>query len=203
MLDCTGHGVPGAFVTMLVKAIEYQLVAQIYNNPQMQISPSWILGFFNNKLKVLLNQIDNASISNVGFDGTVVYYNKKDKIIKISSAESIMFIRDTNGTITTLKGTKKSVGYKQVPFDFIYDEKIIEAKKGMKLYLTTDGYIDQNGGQKGFPMGKTRFMRIIEDFGGESMADQQEMFLYELDAYESEFEDYERNDDVTVIGITI
>jgi serine phosphatase RsbU (regulator of sigma subunit) len=169
----------------------------------MEISPAWILGFFNNKLKILLNQTSSASISNVGFDGTVTYYNKKNKIIKISSAESIMFTRDTDGTISTIKGTRKSVGYKQVPFDFVYEEQVFEAKEGMKLYLTTDGYIDQNGGPKGFPMGKTRFMKIIEDFGGESMADQQEMFLYELDAYESEFEDHERNDDVTVIGITI
>ena len=202
-IDCTGHGVPGAFVTMLVKAVEAQLMAEIFNNPDMQISTSWVLSYFNKRLKKLLKQDGLNSISNVGFDGSVIYFNKKDMILKFSGAESPFFYRKPDGEIVTVKGTRKSVGYKQVPEDFEYKEEIIKVEEGTKVYLTTDGYLDQNGGEKGFPFGKKRFLKIIEDFGAESMADQQEMFMYEMDSYENMIENNERNDDVTVIGFTI
>ncbi len=68
------------------------------------------------------------------------------------------------------------------------------------LYLTTDGYLDQNGGKNGFPMGKKRFTQLIQGNANESFPDQQELLLYELQKYQQE---YERNDDVTVIGFKI
>ena len=124
-------------------------------------------------------------------------------IVKFSGAESPFFYREPDGKIVTVKGTRKSVGYKQVPDDFEYKEEVIKVQEGTKIYLTTDGYLDQNGGDKGFPFGKKRFLKIVEDFGMESMAEQQEMFMYEMDSYESMYEDNDRNDDMTVIGFTI
>ena len=59
VIDCTGHGVPGAFVTMLVKAIERQIIGKISQDPNIKISPGWILGYFNKTLKKLLHQEDS------------------------------------------------------------------------------------------------------------------------------------------------
>ena len=203
-IDCTGHGVPGAFVTMLVKAVEAQLMAEIYANPDMEISTAWIMGFYNNRLKKLLKQDNPDSISNVGWDGSVLYYNKKEKIIKFSGAESPFFYRKPDGEIVTVKGTRKSVGYKQVPMDYEYKETIItNVEKGTKIFLTTDGYLDQNGGEKGFPFGKKRFIQIIEEYGDGPIAELQEMFMYEMAEYEEMIENNDRNDDMTVIGFTI
>ncbi len=203
-IDCTGHGVPGAFVTMLVKAVEAQLMAYIFNNPDMEISTAWVMGFFNNTLKKLLKQEDASGISNVGWDGSVFYYNKKEKLIKFSGAESPFFYRKPDGEIVTVKGTRKSVGYKQCPMDYEYKETIIEnVEEGTKVFLTTDGYLDQNGGPKDFPFGKKKFTQIIEDYGEETMADLQEMFMYEMAEWEEQIENNDRNDDMTVIGFTI
>jgi len=206
-IDCTGHGVPGAFVTMLVKAIERQLLAEITNKPKMTISPAWVLSYFNQHIKKLLKQESADSISNAGFDGGIIYYNKRDKILKFSGAETPLFYTQ-DGEIKTIKGSRYSVGYKKCDMDYDYKEYIIEVKEGMQFYLTTDGYLDQNGGNKGFPFGKKRFKNIIQEYHGESMADQQEMFLYLMSQYEAEFkhecgEHIERNDDMTVIGLTI
>jgi len=201
-IDCTGHGVPGAFVTMLVKSIESQLVSEIYNNPDMDIHPSWVLQFFNKRMKKLLKQDKEQTITNIGFDGSIIYYNKQKNIIRFSGAESVGFIRKKDGEIITLKGDRKSVGYRQVPDDYEYKEIEIPVEPGMKLFLTTDGYIDQNGGAKGFPFGKKRFKKIIEEYGQESMADLQEIFMYEMSSYENAIEDNDRNDDMTVIGVT-
>jgi serine phosphatase RsbU (regulator of sigma subunit) len=88
--------------------------------------------------------------------------------------------------------------------DYKYKETVIEnVEEGTKVFLTTDGYLDQNGGEKGFPFGKKRFIQIIEDYGEESMADLQEMFMYEMAEWEEQVENNDRNDDMTVIGFTI
>jgi len=198
VIDCTGHGVPGAFVTMLVKAIERQIISNIIFSKE-EVSPSKILSIFNKTMKYLLKQEDESSISNAGFDGGVVYYNKKDKIIKYSGAQTSLFYVE-DGNLKIVKGDRHSIGYKKSNANFEFKEHSIEAKDDMNFYLITDGYVDQNGGEKGFPFGKTRFEGIITNYSRESFADQQEILLNSLAEYQG---DEERNDDVTVIGFKI
>lgn len=81
-----------------------------------------------------------------------------------------------------------------------YSVEYAELNEGMSFYLTTDGYLDQNGGEKGFPFGKKNFKNIINKCYEETMLDQQKVFLNELDAYQG---NEETNDDVTVIGFKI
>ncbi len=203
-IDCTGHGVPGAFVTMLVKAVEQQIIAEIMNDEtNMEISPAWIMAYFNRELKKLLKQEDKSSISNAGWDGGVIYYNKKDQIIKFAGAETPLFYTTKDGELKTIKGNRYSVGYKKCAMDYVYKETILEVEEGMKFYCTTDGYLDQNGGSKDFPFGKKRFGNIIKEYHTESMADQQEMFLYSMEEYETMIPNNDRNDDMTVIAFEI
>jgi polar amino acid transport system substrate-binding protein len=202
-IDCTGHGVPGAFVTMLVKAIERQIVAKIEHNKDLDVSPAWILGYFNKKMKLLLKQDREDSLSNAGFDGGIIYYNKKNQVIKFAGAETSLFYTDCNGELKTIKGNRYSVGYKKCDINYEYKDHIIPVKEGMKFYCTTDGYLDQNGGVKDFPFGKKRFTNIIKEHYNENMAEQQTIFLYEMQEYEMQVPDNDRNDDMTVIGFEI
>ena len=73
----------------------------------------------------------------------------------------------------------------------------------MKFYCTTDGYLDQNGGEKDFPFSKKRFGNIIKDIHLKPMAEQKEIFIAEMDKYESMIENNDRNDDMTVIVFEI
>jgi len=198
VIDCTGHGVPGAFVTMLVKAIERQIVSQL-KIEQSEVSPAKILSFFNKNMKQLLKQEYGETISNAGFDGGIFYYNKKEKIVKFAGAETPLFYVEDN-ELKVIKGNRYSVGYKKCDINYDYKEHTIEVKEGMQFYITTDGYLDQNGGEKGFPLGKRRFQNIIKEYAVEEMADQQEVFLGELMEYQGE---YETNDDITLVGIKI
>jgi len=202
-IDCTGHGVPGAFVTMLVKAVERQIVAEIKAQPDLVVSPAWVLSYFNQKLKVLLKQETKDSISNAGWDGGVIYYNREQQVLKFSGAETSLFYVDVEGEFHTIKGNRYSVGYKKCAMDYEYKETILDVKPGMKFYCTTDGYIDQNGGEKDFPFGKKRFGNIIKENHTETMVDQQEIFLYKMFEYESMIENNDRNDDMTVIAFEI
>jgi len=204
VIDCTGHGVPGAFVTMLVKAVEQQIIAHIMNdNTNMDISPAWIMQYFNKELKKLLKQETKGSIYNAGWDGGIIYYNRKEQIIKFAGAETPLFYITKDGEFKTIKGNRYSVGYNKCSMDYEYKETIIEVEEGMKFYCTTDGYLDQNGGEKDFPLGKKRFGNIIKEYHSEPMAEQQEIFLYKMMEWEEQIEDNDRNDDITVIGFEI
>ncbi len=197
VIDCTGHGVPGAFVTMLVKAIERQIMANIEEGEV--ISPAKILALFNVQIKKLLRQESIDSISNSGFDGAVLYFNKQKKIIRFAGAETPLFIVQNN-SLSMIKGCRHSIGYRSSDINYEFKEHEIDVSDATQIYLTTDGYLDQNGGEKSFPFGKKRFKQIIEKYYTESFADQQEYLLYELGLYQ---QDEDRNDDITVIGLNI
>jgi len=158
-----------------------------------------MLSIFNKNIKKLLKQEDINSISNAGFDGGILYYNKKEKIVRYSGAETPLFVFQNN-EMKIIKGSRHSIGYKKSDANYEFTEHTIDVSQSTQIYLTTDGYLDQNGGEKGFPFSKKRFTKLLLENANESFADQQELLLYELQRYQ---QDSERNDDVTVIGLKI
>jgi len=198
-IDCTGHGVPGAFVTMIVKAVEREIVGKIKDNQNIDVSPAWVLKYFNRTIKKLLKQEDITSVSNAGFDGGIIYYNRRQQILKYAGAETPLFYMSDKG-LKVIKGDRHSVGYKKSDANFEFKEHILEVTPDMKFYITSDGYLDQNGGDKDFPFGKKRFKQIIEEVHELPMQEQKQVFIEKLQEYQK---DNERNDDVTVIGFKI
>ncbi len=199
VIDCTGHGVPGAFVTMLVKALERQIVSKIMSDPSIVVSPAWILSYFNKKMKILLKQDEQESISNSGFDGGILYYNKKDKIVKYAGANTPLFIAK-DGEIEIMKANRHSIGYKNSDIDYIFDEHIIDVSTDTKLYLSTDGYIDQIGGEKGFPYGKKKFMKSIVGSFDMDLKSQRDILVEKIKEYKG---DYASIDDYTIVALEI
>jgi len=199
VIDCTGHGVPGAFVTMLVKAVEREVISKIMSNKDMDVSPAWVMKYFNKTLKKLLQQETKDSISNAGWDGQVFYYNKKEKIAKFASARNSIFYIQEN-ELKEIKGNRHSVGYKDSDVDYEFTEHNIKIKEETRFYISSDGYWDQMGGEKNLSFGKKRFKQLINEIYNEPMATQKEKFLNAMKEYQGA---YESNDDVTVIGIKI
>ena len=197
VIDCTGHGVPGAFVTMLIKAIERQVTAKINNDHSIEVSPAWILSYFNKTIKKLLKQEGKDSVSNAGFDGQILYYNKKDKIIKFASARNELLFYQNN-ELQIIKGDRHSVGYKDSNTSFKFKEHIIDVSVDTTMYISSDGYWDQNGGDKNFPYGKKRLKKSLDEINNDTMKNQKKELLNRLSNYQK---DFERNDDVTFIGL--
>ncbi|MBF0264403.1 MAG: response regulator [Gammaproteobacteria bacterium] len=196
VIDCTGHGVPGAFITMLVKALERQITSLIINRDEY-ISPANIMSFFNRSMKDILKQESSLSINNAGFDGGILYFNKDKNILKYSGSQTPLFIIK-NGELDVIKGDRHSVGYKNSDPSFQFKEHQIMVSEGMKVYLTTDGFLDQNGGEKEFPYGRKRFNNMLLKNKDKSISEQKTIFLEELEKYQG---DHERNDDITMIGL--
>ena len=126
-------------------------------------------------------------------------YNKENQTLIFAGAQFPLFYTDDT-CLKIIKGDRHSVGYKQSQADFEFTDHVLHVKEDMSFYLTSDGYLDQNGGAKGFPFGKKKFMELIETYHGETFADQQEIFLEELASYQG---DEIRNDDVMLIGFRI
>ena len=194
VIDCTGHGVSGAFVTMLVKAIEEETLMLI---KEKKLTPSSILSHFNTSFQKLLIQTDTDI--NVGFDAAVLYINKKTKKITFSGANIALFYT-LNNKVHRLKPNRCSVGYKHSSRDICYKEEELTIVDGMKFYITTDGYIDQNGGDKGFPFGKRRFEKLLIQHHLETFEEQKDSLYSTFIDYKA---DYEQTDDITLIGLEI
>ena len=196
MIDCTGHGVAGAFVTMLVKAIERQITARIISTGE-EVSPARLLGIMNRSLKHLLRQEDASAVSNAGFDAALLYINyEKGKALYAGAQLPLFYIDD--GRVIMIKGNRQSIGYTRSDADYAFDDNEISLKPGMIFYLATDGYWDQNGGPKGFPMGRKKFKILLEEIHSLPFPQQQGRLAETLEAWQGE---HERNDDVTVMGI--
>ena len=113
VIDCVGLGVSGAFVTMLVKAVETQIISNIINDKNAEVSPASIMQILQKTMKQLLQQKDKNSISNAGLNGGIIYYNKKEKIIKFSGVGTPLFYVDSEEESHIIKGDRYSVGYKK------------------------------------------------------------------------------------------
>ncbi|MBN2895833.1 MAG: transporter substrate-binding domain-containing protein [Campylobacterales bacterium] len=198
VIDCTGHGVPGAFVTMLVKAIERQMTSRLLHSDEA-VSPAILLQIFNKSMKHLLKQESRDSISDAGFDGAILYYHKGEGLIRFASAQLPLFYV-AGERVMMLKGDRHSIGYKRSDPDYAFAEQTLHVTPGMALYITTDGFLDQTGGDQGFSFGKSRFINLMEEISSLPMSLQRDRYLEALETYQG---DYATNDDITLIGLRI
>lgn len=198
VIDCTGHGVPGAFVTMIVKAIEREIVAKLIKS-DFDINPAIIMAHFNKNMQLLLHQDDKKSTSNAGFDGAIVYINKRENILRYAGSNTPLFIVQ-NDKLEVIKGDKESIGYKKSnpEYNFKMHERSLDAQT--KVYLTTDGYLDQTGGEKGFLFGKKRFSKLIESIYMKSFLEQKLIFRDTFNEYKK---NNETKDDMTLVAFSI
>ena len=194
VIDGAGHGVPGAFVTMLVKAIENQINAE-FKAKTLSPEPNKILEYFNYKIKTMLRQ-EKGSRSNAGFDGGILYYNKNTKECRFAGAKTDLYIIEDN-KLNVIKGDKKNVGFVRTKIDQKYTNHTIELKENTKLYIATDGIYDQEGINK-TRFGIDRFEKLIVDTSNKSFKEQYDIILGNLNNFKK---DIEQTDDITIVGL--
>ncbi len=198
VIDCTGHGVPGALVTAIVKAVELQALGEVLSS-KGEISPAKVLSYFNLKLKYILQQQDKTANSNAGFDGGVLYLNKEQKIAKFAGAETPLFyIQDSK--LNMIKGDRQSIGYKKSDAFYLFKDHIIEVDRETCFYMVTDGFLDQNGGTKGYPYGKKQFRQLLLDNHHLDFAEQKKVYLDTIHQYRGE---EDTTDDMTFVGLKV
>ncbi len=201
LIDCTGHGVPGAFVTMLVKAIEQQLLTKIKLMEDI-FSPARLLSSFHKQLLRMLKYDDHAVMKHVGFDGAIVCYNAQEKTLRYAGAQLPLFYYYPDHepcVMEVIKGDRQSIGHQKLREGFQFSDHVIQVDERIRFYLTTDGYTDQLGGAQGIPLGKRKFQQALLD-GKQSMAEQGDGLLVLLKQHQRH---QVQTDDISVLGFEV
>jgi serine phosphatase RsbU (regulator of sigma subunit) len=190
--DCTGHGVPGALMTTLsISALDYLLSRK--NNP----SPAMILQELNQMIKEKLNQKSGMGLTDDGLDIALCHFD--GTAITFAGSKLSLYIK-TDADFLILKGDRKGIGYRRTSSDFPFSNHIIPIEENMTFYMTTDGYLDQNGGEKGYSLGKKRFVETIEKAYSLPLTEQKDLFLENLHQYRGE---EPQRDDITMLAFKV
>ena len=192
--DCTGHGVPGAFMSM----IGITVIKDICSNEHLD-SPAQLLQRLDEKIKSSLNLNVDAYSPPDGMDVVAVFYNKKTRLLKIAGAMNPMILYHL-GEQKYVRGSKFSVGgrYDEPSKDF--ETKVFNLHKGDKLYMFSDGYVDQFGGPSGKKFKSSGLRKLLDEVHHLPLEHQSEKIRSH---FQSWMGDLEQIDDVVFIGLEV
>ncbi len=197
-VDCTGHGVPGAFMSV----IGHRLLNDIVKVRGIS-DPSEILEKLNELVKKVLRQDKNRN--NDGMDVCICSFERvKDSttsIISFAGAKRpLYYYRQKQKQLGYIKGARRSIGGTQIhrnQEDFKNYEILLE--KGDCVYLSTDGIIDQPAPSR-MRFGSIRFRKIISDIATKPLEEQKQEIVTTLEQYQ---DTAEQRDDITLLGIKV
>jgi len=191
--DCTGHGVPGALMSMLGIAF----LNEIVNQEQLN-EPNLVLNRLREQVVSQLKQKGNLDDSKDGIEMTFFSIDHTTLKLKFAGAYNNLYIvRDNN--LIQLKADRMPIGYhpkKQAPFGM----QEFDLQKGDCLYSTTDGYYDQFGGSEGTKFLIKKFTQLLVENSRKSMSEQCDVFDKTLKKWQGKTEQI---DDIVVVGIRI
>ncbi len=189
--DCTGHGVPGAFMTL----VAWGLLDGMLQSSEFD-KPSQVLSSLHQGVQALLGQDQPEGETDDGLDVGVCFVNKTADQMIYAGARFSLWHAD-NGSISEIKGDRAGIGYRRYPADTAFTDVILPVNKGARFYMTTDGLIDQVGGPRGRSFGKKRLREFIELHQDLSMEHQAKKLSRTVSDYQGE---QVRRDDLTVMG---
>ena len=190
--DCTGHGVPGAFMSLL----GLELFRQITMGMGI-LDPAGILNEMNKQFDLVFGETEEISLKD-GIDLGLCSYDYKNGILEFAGAfNSLYVIR--NNEILELKGDRIIVGPDYGLQRGKFENRRMEVKEEDMLYLFTDGYPDQFGGPEGKKFKYRRFRHLLMSIHKLSMAEQKQKLEESMNEWMGSTED--QIDDQTVIGI--
>ena len=158
--DCTGHGVPGGFITMLGSLLIESSTGDALKSPEI------ILRDLNYGLVTLLKQQEKDSIQD-GMDLAICLIDRKQKTLNFSGSRNGIYIIHDDGEISNYSGDTVPVGgvysKKHNPLEREYKMHEIQLKDDDWVFMYSDGFYDQFGGPKNKSMGSNRFKNYLKE----------------------------------------
>ena len=193
--DCTGHGVPGAFMTLIATGA--------LDVADQEVQPGDV-GMLLQKVHAIvqsnLGQHEDGGESDDGLELGICYLPDDRSKVVFGGARFDLFVVG-DGAVKRINGTRKGIGYRRIPHNQEYEAHDIVLADGEALYMTTDGMIDQVGGPKRRAFGRRRFEQAPLEIPPSPMPAQGGGRLYET------LKNYQgaeiRRDDVSVIGFRV
>ena len=183
VVDCTGHGVPGALMSMTAHSLLREIDFGKHSDP------SSILFSLNKSLLAVLKDSECYD----GFDISLCCINFSQKTLLFSGARQYLFYVE-KGVVKSVKGNNCSIGKKG-----IFTNHVIPFSN-TTFYLTSDGFYDQCGGEKGYSFSTHRFKEMLSHYCYEPLDKQKSLFLKKLSDYQNTCI---QMDDITVIAFTV
>jgi len=190
-VDCTGHGVPGAFMSI----IGYELLRTVTGH-QFVSDPAWVLNELNSGLRSIFGDSEHVSLKD-GMDVSFVIIEKQKRKLRFAGAFSPLFIV-RNDKILEIDGDRFSVALTQDTEDVReFQSHEIDLLPEDVVYMFSDGYVDQFGGPEGKKFKYRRFRFLLLNIYRLSMEEQKRMLENTFDNWKGE---NDQVDDVLVIG---
>ncbi|MGZ3884202.1 MAG: two-component regulator propeller domain-containing protein [Bacteroidia bacterium] len=193
VVDCTGHGVPGAFMSM----IGHNLLNQIVQEKGIT-DPGEILNQLHHGIQNALKQGRNEINTNDGMDVSLLSLHEGDEEVRWAGAFRPMIIVRTDSTLEKYDGNKYPVGGAQLDTARTFTTQRIALKKGDTMYLFSDGYADQFGGDKGKKLMVKRFYDMLLSMQGAALTEQRDVLEKTFEQWRG---NHEQVDDVLVVAI--
>ena len=191
--DCTGHGVPGAFMSMIGNTLLNNIV-----NERKNYIPNIILNELRNGIISSLKQ-GEGSPNKDGMDISLICINKTTHVLQAACANNPIWIVKHDKSIIEIKADKQPIGYtfaNQVDFTL----KTVELEKGDIVYQFTDGYADQFGGEKGKKYKYNKLKETLLEMNNQPLNQQGDILKNTFITWKG---DLAQIDDVLVSGIKI
>ncbi len=192
-VDCTGHGVPGAIMSM----IGYNLLNQFSNHATLE-EPNLLVEKLHNGVIQSLQQEQTENRD--GMDLSLCVYDAEKQTIDFVGAKNpLIYIQDNQ--LHEIKGTNASVGgafYKNKHINF--EKHTIDISTPTTIYIYSDGYQDQFGGKEGRKFMKAKFKQLLLDNHDKPMEEQYKIFSRTFTKWKT---NQDQVDDVLLIGIKI
>jgi len=191
--DCTGHGVPGAFMSMLGIAYLNEVVGRMN-----KFVASDILEKLRANVIKALHQSDSADTAKDGMDIALIILDTETRKLQFSGAYNPLYLL-RKGELIEQKGDRMPIGVHARDKEAFSNHKV-DLQAGDQLYIFTDGFADQFGGPKGKKMNYKRFKNLILEQENHEFPQQRENMLHAFNEWKGE---QEQLDDVLMIGVKV
>jgi serine phosphatase RsbU (regulator of sigma subunit) len=192
VVDCTGHGVPGAFLSVLAYSLLNQIVAL-----SKSLEPQAILVELSARVQDTLKRQSHYADSTDGMDVALVHINLQTNECAFAGARRPMFLFRRSGGFERLDGSRASVGGREME---PYSQYNIQLYTGDTLYLFTDGIADQFGGDKGRKLSTRRFKDTLAQLQPFPLDDH---YTHIKDLFTNWQGTNEQTDDILVLGMRV
>ena len=192
-VDCTGHGVPGAFMSMIGNTLLNQIV-----NERDIIQPNLILNELNKEITNALKQDVAGSDSRDGMDISIISVNYKNNQLQYAGANRPLYFIRENELIET-KANKVAIGGHMQEEEKTFTNHVFNLQQHDTIYLSTDGYADQFNPSDKKLMTK-RFKEILLSIQHLTMLEQEQYLAQFIDEWRGIME---QTDDILVVGVRV
>lgn len=192
--DCTGHGVPGAFMSMLGVAFLNEVVIR-----DGTTTANKILDKLREHVIKSLKQTGQVGGSKDGMDLSLLIIDHETLNAEFAGAYNPLYLI-RNGELETIKADKMPIGY-HIKVGTPFSNNELSLEKGDRLYMFSDGYPDQFGGEKGRKFMSKQFKQLLLDTSMLEMHEQKQILDETMEAWKGE--KHSQIDDILVIGVKI